>query len=203
MCKWGIMVLAQKNGEKPKLGIDLDNTLANSDAVFRELLKEHYGINLSREDETGRKEEVTGLSSEKIVQLLREGWATPDRIFPLDKNLTYFLSLLHEIYEIYIVTSNHQAPLEVIEGWLRRNNVQYDQLIITERDEDKTNYVDVLVDDSLECAEPHAKAGKQAVLLAWPYNKNFNKRRIARFETWEEIFNYLQLYYAFVLSKRS
>ena len=78
----------------------------------------------------------------------------------------------------------------MIEGGLKRNNVQYDQLIITERDEDKTNYVDVLVDDSLECAEPHAKACKQAVLLAWPYNKNFNKRRIARFETWEEIFNY-------------
>ena len=203
MRKWGIMALVQKNGKKPKLGIDLDNTLANSDAVFRELLKEHYGINLSREDETRRMEEATGLSTEEVVQLVGEGWATPDRIFPLDKNLTYFLSSLHEIYEIYIVTSNHQAPLEVIESWLKRNNVPYDKLVIAEGNEYKTNYVDVLVDDSLECVEPHAKAGKQAVLLARPYNKNFNERRIARFETWEEIFNYFQIYYAFVLSKRS
>ena len=75
------MVLVQKNGKKPKLGIDLDNTLANSDAVFRELLKEHYGINLSREDETRRIEEATGLSTEEVVQLVGEGWATPDRIF--------------------------------------------------------------------------------------------------------------------------
>ena len=91
----------------------------------------------------------------------------------------------------------------MIEGGLKRNNVQYDQLVIAEGDEYKTNYVDVLVDNSLECVEPHAKAGKQGVLLAWPYNKNFNERRIARFETWEEIFNYLQIYYAFVLSRRS
>jgi len=101
MRKWGIMALVQKNGKKPKLGIDLDNTLANTDAIFRELLKEHYGIDLSREDETGKKEEVTGLSTEEVLQLVREGWATPDRIFPLNKNLTYFLSSLHEIYEIY------------------------------------------------------------------------------------------------------
>jgi len=148
-------------------------------------------------------EEATGLSTEEVLQLVREGWATPDRILPLDKNLTYFLYSLREIYEIYIVTSNHQAPLEVIEGWLKRNNVPYDKIVIAEGDKYKTNYVDVLVDDSLECVEPHAKAGKQAVLLAWPYNKNFNERRIARFETWEEIFNYLQIYYAFVLSKRS
>jgi len=197
------MALVQKNGKKPKLGIDLDNTLANTDAIFRELLKEHYGINLSREDETRRMEEATGLSAEEVVQLVREGWATPDRIFPLDKNLTYFLSLLHENYEIYIVTSNHQASLEAIKGWLKRNNVPYDKLVIAKGDEYKTNYVDVLVDDALECVKPHAKAGKQAVLLAWPYNENFNERRIARFETWEEIFNYLQIYYAFVLSKRS
>jgi len=195
--------ISAEEWEKPKLGVDVDGTLANSNDVFRELLKEHYGIDLNREDETGKKEEVTGLSTEEVLQLLREGWATPDRIFPLDKNLTYFLSLLHEIYEIYIVTSNHQAPLEVIEGWLKKNGVPYDRLVITERNEDKANYVDVLVDDALECVEPHANAGKQAVLLAWPYNKNLNKRRIVRFETWEEIFNYLQIYYAFVLSKRS
>ena len=81
----------QENGKKPKLGIDLDNTLANSYAVFRKLLKKHYGINLSREDETRRMEEATGLSTEEVLQLVREGWATPDRILPLDKNLTYFL----------------------------------------------------------------------------------------------------------------
>jgi len=91
----------------------------------------------------------------------------------------------------------------VIEYWLKKNNVPYDKLHITKDCEEKTRYVDVLVDDSLKCVEAQASAGKQAILIARPYNENFTTtERIVRLKSWRELSEYLELYHAFVLSKR-
>jgi len=80
---------------------------------------------------------------------------------------------------------------------------RYDRLDITKDCEEKTRYVDVLVDDSLKCVEAQANAGKQAILIARPNNENFiATERIVRLKTWREISNYLEIYYAFLLSKK-
>jgi 5'' nucleotidase, deoxy (Pyrimidine), cytosolic type C protein (NT5C). len=183
--------------EKPKLGLDLDDTLADTNAALKELLRERY--NKSEITEC----DVRALSKGEIIELAAECWKTPEKIFPVDKNFKYTFSSLHEIYEIHIVTLNRRTPREVIEYWLKKNNVPYDRLHITKDCEEKTRYVDVLVDDSLKCVEAQANAGKQAILIARPNNENFiATERIVRLKTWREISNYLEIYYAFLLSKR-
>jgi len=178
--------------EKPKLGLDLDDTLADTNTLLMELLRERYN-----------KSEITGLSKDEIIELAADCWKTPEKIFQVDKNFKYIFSSLHEVYEIHIVTLNRRTPKEVIGGWLKKNNVPYDKLHVTKDCEEKTQYVDVLVDDSLKCVEAQASAGKQAILIARPYNENFTTtERIVRLKSWRELSEYLELYHAFVLSKR-
>jgi len=83
--------------EKPKLGLDLDDTLADTNAALKELLRERY--NKSEIVEC----DVRALSKDEIIELAAECWKTHEKIFPVDKNFKYIFSSLHESTRIHIV----------------------------------------------------------------------------------------------------
>ena len=180
--------------KKPKVGIDLDNTLA--DTVGAQL-KVHQGNGISI-----RKEEIRDLNIEQ--EFLRLGNINPidsasvygkiwtdNNIPPLDKYVTPVMEKIASLYSITILTATI-ATLDEIREWLSRNSIKYDN-IIKIRPREKIEFardchIHTFVDDSPEIAGALAKTDKKLVLMHQPWNESVIKTEYIRIaKTWRDV----------------
>ncbi len=179
---------------KPKVGIDLDNTLA--DTVGTQL-KVHQGNGICI-----RKEEIRDLNIER--EFLRLGnidpvdsaslyvkiW-TDNNIPPLDKYVKPVMEKIASLYSITILTATI-ATLDEIREWFSRNSIKYDNIIkISPREKvgfARDCHIHTFVDDSPEIAGVLDKTGKKLVLVRQPWNESVIKTEHIRIaNTWRDV----------------
>ena len=186
-----------------KIGIDIDNVIANFDDT---LLKEYMAHD--------KKLRNTGIINEN-AEYLRKGmfdWTKEEeqryyqenienfakKLKPL-KNAPYYIQKLKEEgNKIYIISGRNNGeyknPEKLTKQWLKDNSIPYDQLILTNayQEHEKTkacieNQIDIMIDDSIRTCLDLNKNGIKVYIMNTRYNQK--EKTLERVLTWEEIYH--------------
>ena len=114
-----------------KIGIDIDNTICSTDEVIdikiKEYIKEH---GMSQEEFFGDSSNMDKFYKEKILEVIAED--------PVKDDFLRVLNKLKVNNEIIIVTARNetfvktsQSMRKATKDWLAKNNIYYDNLILT------------------------------------------------------------------------
>lgn len=194
-----------------KIGIDLDNVIANFDDV---LLKEYIkhdkelrntGIINENADYIGKgmfdwtEEEEKSFYYGNIERMARE-------LKPLKDAALYIKKLKEEGNEIYIISGRDNGeytnPYDDTKKWLDKYGIAYDKLILTnayqkheKAEECLKHNIDIMIDDSTKTCQEAINRG----IKVFTMNTRFNRKAegLDRVSNWEEIYKKIsQLYRA-------
>lgn len=161
------------NYRRPKLAIDLDNTLADTIGAEISLAERIYGVRLRKEDFVLEEDRFRGLKFEDGMRLYETAWSHPTIIKPLSDSLERITSDIKRIYHITIFTSTIGTE-DKVAGWLSRNRISYDELNIFPNKSEKLNFapqcnINVFIDDNPELINSIANIQKRGILLLQPW----------------------------------
>lgn len=188
-----------------RIGIDIDDTITNSSDIYIKLAKEYnrkkgikYKIN-SNELDTKKafgweKENLDEFLHKYLKKVLNYAEPKPDSVEIINK-------LKEEGNEIYFITARSEEEINsgmyiLTERWLKKNNYQYNLLIIDSKEKlkDCIKYkIDIFIDDSyLNCKLIKDKMGITVLLFTTRYNKKEKENSFIRVNNWIEIYECLK-----------
>ena len=186
-----------------RIGIDFDETLADSIQMIIKLHNKQYGTNY-------KKEEVVKYKVEEIWDGTKEEWmAKLDDFFSAKnvKNLDPVAGAIPAIdalkkagHELYIITARGEGDVEATELWLKKHfpetfkGIHYAHV----RSEDpakkrkkadicKELGVKLMIDDHMSVAKNCSEEGIRVLLIDEPWNQGELPEHVERVFSWEEI----------------
>jgi uncharacterized HAD superfamily protein len=187
------------------IGVDLDDTLAESLSAFLEFYKEKYGKIMKLEDFTAYTlNEIIGMPRQDEEKLLEEF-----------DNSDYFINLrplqgavesinkLKQEHKIIIITSRPGKFREKTEEWIKKNFPGIDKIIFIREEYQsvckekgqicKEAGVDLFIDDHINNILNCTKFGINTILINYPWNRSAEiNERIKRADSWEEIMGLIE-----------
>ena len=183
-----------------KIGIDIDNVIADLDKTFLE--------EFEREDKNKRNKGIINKNAKHITEGMFD-WNSEeiedficnnmDRMaekFDLIEGAKEYINKLYEENEIFLIThrSNHffnNHELVTI-NWLNEKGIKYDKLVFT-KSKDKSpecieNGVDIMFDDEADNCKCVLNAGIECFLMKTRYNENYSLN-IPIINGWKEIYS--------------
>ena len=187
-----------------KIGIDLDNTVADFFTVATPLIKEHYGLEPDFSKPVYRIEEVFGITPDKRPPGMIKDLLEKRNLFrylpPLDAGigeLTHSIQALGEKINIYIITARTPTNIIVEDTmyWLHTNGFVFTDIFFTD---DKANLcqamgIDVMMEDELGHILSIVETGIRVVVRDQPWNSNGildhfeQKGQVKRATNWHEM----------------
>lgn len=185
------------------IGVDMDGVLVDQITPVLPVIKKKYNVDLSYHDITEWELPVGGTDIKEIIEeCLRDKNFTIN--MPIHENALDTIRILSRAYEIYVLTSREKLSDEWSREWLRRNELNYSELIncrVTGKAEAcKENGIDILIDDRIKnIIEFLLYSNGSAIRFIRPWNSNRCCRsnlpqttRLFSVESWKEIPNILQ-----------
>ena len=164
--------------DKPIMGIDLDNTLADTTGAVRLLLKERHGIDIVKEQWTSYHiwECMPQITKDIVLPLFKEAWEVPAKIQLLHQEVPAIIEKLKDRFSVYIVTSTFASD-ESILHWLDDNGLMFNAVIHAINDKEKISMVQhgrikYLLDDNFELLR-NLGNGTVPILLRQPWNERY------------------------------
>lgn len=184
-----------------RIGLDIDDVILDTDkALLEEFLiedknKRNKGIINENADYI-----MSGMfdwSKEEIKEFLANNMERiAENVKPLEGAKEYIDKLLEDGHEIYLITNrafpNYKNPRETTEESLRKNNINYTKLIITETN-DKTKEcldykIDIMFDDrASNCFKLLEKNINCCLMRSRFERRNFENLQIVN--NWKELYN--------------
>lgn len=189
-----------------RIGVDIDNVISNfDDVLLREYKKwdkklRNTGI-IRPEDKIRSKFDWTEEEELKIYQeTVKKIVSELEPIYGAGK---YIKKLRSEGIEVYIVSGRNNGeyddPYGITETWLKKYDIEYDKLILTNayNVHEKTeiclnNDIAILIEDSLRICEDAYSFGIEALIMDTPYNRNIDY--LNRVHNWKEIYEFVSNY---------
>lgn len=189
------------------IGLDIDNVIADLDkALLQEFLKE---------DKNKRGKGITNKTAEHITQGMFDWTKEEIKVF-LDNNLQqitehlevvkdakkYIAKLREEGNKIYLITGRNSRrlknPKQLTKDWLFNNDIDYDKLILTENNIDKSkecieNNVDIMFDDRPMNCILLRKSGIESYLFKTRYNYRYSLN-VPMINDWKELYELVRSY---------
>jgi uncharacterized HAD superfamily protein len=189
---------------KKKIGIDLDEVLANFHAAIMDYHNKVYGTFLKPEDfKTCLYNEVWGGTLQEAIQKVNDFYFSSyfSNISPISHSVSS-VDILARENELFIVTSRPNFLKEETERWLNQffqdkfSGVFYSSNHYTKRKNcGKSKWqickeleVSVLIDDSLDYVTQCPSTGIRGILFGdYPWNQNGNlPKNVIRVRDWKE-----------------
>jgi uncharacterized HAD superfamily protein len=181
--------------EKPrlKIGVDLDNTLADTIPIWTKLLKEKYGIELNHSEITEYDLVYhVPMTDEEVQNTFREVWSDHPAVPPNPGDPRGVLEAISKDHDLFIVTAT-VAKKEEVDQWLDRNGIKHKGLVMVRSSEKLNSGVDVIIDDNPKVIDLFARAGKMVILYDRPWNKKVRREKnVVRVKDWSEVTNALE-----------
>lgn len=160
---------------KPKLAVDFDSTLANTQSVAFDLLcgDDH---NYSLEDIESWTWGIDEFGKDAYLNALWHTWTIrPLEAEPMEEHLPQKMAALHREYEVHIVTA-HPEQAGITHGkrrWLSEKSIPYEELHAVPMDVSKADYFDydAFIDDK-PTLPVNKKAGQTVYLRDAPWNQD-------------------------------
>lgn len=187
-----------------RIGIDIDNVISNFDDVLFEEFLSH--------DKELRN---TGVINEQLY--MTKGmfdWSKDEikefyyaNINRIGKNLAlksgakeYIEQLKKDGHMIFIISARdnneYLNPLELTLEWLKKQEICYDELILTQLPIQKVEVcakkrIDIMIDDSITVCSNIESVGTIPLLMSTPYNQHVDIQRV---NSWREIYDFVVNY---------
>jgi uncharacterized protein len=191
-----------------KLGIDFDETVADSIMAIIKLHNDQYGTNY-------KKEEVTQYHVHEVWGGTQEGWmAKLDEFFsaknvehldPIAGSIPAIDALKKAGHELYIVTARSDSDIEATELWLKLHfpetfkGIHYGQARSDDPVKKRTKSemckelgIELMIDDHMSVAKDCSAAGLKVFLFDQPWNQGELPSGVERVYSWDEIVEKLQ-----------
>jgi hypothetical protein len=186
-----------------RIGIDFDETVADSIQMIIKLHNKQYGTNY-------KKEEVVKYKVEEVWDGPKEEWMAKLDEFLSAKNAAHLDPVVGAIpaidalkkagHELSIITARGESDVEATELWLKMHfpstfeGVHYGHA----RSEDPTKRrsksamckalgIELMIDDHMNVAKDCAEAGIRVLLIDEPWNQGELPPGVERVYSWEEI----------------
>lgn len=189
-----------------KIGIDLDNTVADFIAGVTPLMKEHYGLEPVLDRPAYSIEEVFGITPEtrpanmrQLLYVERNLFAKLPKLEEDNHRLTTQLRNHLDPVKIYFVTARdpHPTILRDTREWLEKNTGTYDDVFHVGKKADFCKYagISVMIEDEIRQIIPLIEAGVDVIVMDQPWNRHLPadphgiedpKGRIQRVSDWRE-----------------
>lgn len=191
-----------------RIGVDIDNVLSK----FNEKLLEEY----LKHDKELRNKGIINPNAEYIRRGMFD-WSKDEEETFYKENIErmaysfdmiedaskYINKLRNEGNEIYIISGRnngeYRKPYEMTIEWLEKNNISYDELVLTdaynahEKTEVCLKYgITLMIDDSLRVCTDVKEYGITPILMDTPYNRKTNDFK--RVYNWKEIYEFILNY---------
>ena len=175
-----------------KIGVDLDNVLAETGHFVAALVREHHNPNFNIRDWTKWHltdcTELTHPQQEHLFSILhqqiRELNVVPDAV-----------TALHSLNEhhIHIITHRPAGTEGDTNAWLLSNEIPHHRLTVCNDKTVYANQLDLLIDDSPEIAVKMADAGTPVLLFDQPWNRDLPRHPlITRVFGWRDTLALIQ-----------
>ena len=185
-----------------RIGIDIDNCISNfDDTLLKEYLKHdkklrNTGI-INKNPEYFRKGMFDWTEEEEsnFYHANIENFAK--KLKPIEDSPYYIKKLKEDGNEIYIITGRnngeYENPLKITEEWLKKYDIVYDQLILTDAYDKhaKTqicleNKIDLMIEDSIKISLDLINNGIKVFTMNTRYNQK--EKNLDRVSKWKEIY---------------
>jgi len=185
-----------------RVGIDIDNTIADFMSVAVPLMKEHYNLEPDFNKPVCSIEEIFGINPQSRPPGLRELLYEELHLFrnlpKLDEDIE---QLTHQLSDqdinIYMITarSPSQIIVEDTMHWLRNNEFKFTDIFFTKEKATicKMVHIDVMIEDELGQVLDLIRANINVVVRRQPWNSSealdyFEKKgQVKRTANWEEM----------------
>lgn len=188
-----------------RIGIDIDDTIANTYEVQFNLAQ-NYAINELKRD--GKIQQLEDLKTHFYIGRLHN-WSKEEEINFFKK---YYKNCLEDIQpkmfakevieklkqegnEIYIVTARfsfQEVDAKVYsEKWLEKYQIPYDALIVDAQEKGKIaqeNKIDIFIDDSYSNCEKIAQCGIKTYIMDSRVNRGIENKEIERIYSWPHFY---------------
>jgi uncharacterized HAD superfamily protein len=176
-----------------KIGVDIDGVLANSLPLWVTELNKFFNKNKRIEEihlyEIHKAYEITAADFNLFLE--RKGSLLMSDPAPV-RGSSYYLGRLKQQHEICIISARDKKYFQETEDWLKKNRLQYDELLLLGSHEKKEYCLEknlkVLVEDTLEIGIKVSAAGIPVMLMDAPYNRGVLPELIYRKHSWKEIY---------------
>lgn len=190
-----------------KIGIDIDNVISN----FNDILLTEYVLHDKELRNTGiinknadyirkgmfdwNEDEEKNFYKNNIERIVK-------KLGVIDGAKKYIHKLHEDGHLIYIITGRdngeYTEPYKMTKNWLDKNNIYYDNLVLTDaydkhaKAEKCLKYdIDIMIDDSVRICSDCIENGITAILMYTPYNKY---SKIHKVKNWKEFYEYVSNY---------
>jgi uncharacterized HAD superfamily protein len=174
------------SAEKLWVSIDLDNVLAATDPLIRELLASRHGLYLQIENVVEFDYAMCGATREQSDDVLHFFHSKACAAVALEEGASNALLQIQRLYRVRIVTSRPEATRTLTEEWLVANGIVFDELVFTNEKAQLCLGSVALVDDSHANAVDVASAGIPVLLLDKPWNRKPLPDLVQRIFSWPD-----------------
>ena len=189
------------------IGIDIDNVISNfNDKLLKEYIKH---------DKELRNTGVVDKNASYIRKGMFDWTEEEDKKFyegnieriakelGVIKGAKKYINKLHKDgHHIYIITGRDNGeytnPYNMTKGWLDKNNIYYDELILTDTYDKHaktlkciSQNIDIMIDDSVRICNDCIENGITTILMDTPYNRYSDIQRV---KSWKEFYKYVSNY---------
>ena len=176
-----------------KIGVDIDGVLANSLPLWVTELNKFFNKSKRLEEihlyEIHKTYEITAADFNLFLE--SKGRLLMSEPAPITGS-SFYLGKLKQQHEICIISARDKKYYKETQGWLMKNGLPYDELLLIGSHEKKEFCLEknlkVLVEDTLEIGIKVSAAGIPVLLMDAPYNRGVLPELIYRKHSWEEIY---------------
>ncbi|MCA1704150.1 MAG: hypothetical protein LC808_13150 [Actinobacteria bacterium] len=160
-------------GDRPLVGIDLDNVVGDTDSLIRELIEASTGVRLRREDIVNFDYWRCGIAREQsdaVLKTFHDGACAS--VLPLDGAVSALVSIGRHA-AINIITARPVSSDQVTRTWLAENGVPFDSLIFSSHKIEiaRSHHYNAFVEDHRETAYALAREGIRTFIVDYPWNQ--------------------------------
>lgn len=188
-----------------KIGIDLDNTVADFLTGAAPLIKELYGLEPDWSKPAFSIEEVFGINDSNRPKDMRRRLYVEKNLFRAlprleqDNHALPRLLLEGGFHKIYFITARDAHPVIVKDTlhWVRHNMDHFDDVFHVDKKAEFCKHagISAMIEDEVRQAIPLLEAGVNVVLMDRPWNRHIpvdphgmedQKGRLIRVESWRQ-----------------
>lgn len=182
-----------------KIGIDIDDTIANSWDTFIPIYSKEFNIPI--EELQVSKPYYYSLKNKITVEEYFEKMSKiHDDItldIPIKENVKEVIDKLYELgHKVIFITArgkSHTNPYTITKKYLDDHKIKYEKLIVDASEKDKIckeEKIDLFIDDSIKHCQSVSLKGIEVLLFETKYNKE--DKQFKHIKNWNEVYEYIK-----------
>ena len=182
-----------------KIGIDIDDTIANSWDTFIPAYSKIFDISVDKLKESKPYYQAiqNKISLDEYFKKMSKIHDDLTLDIPLKENVKETIDKLYELgHKVVFITArgkSHSDAYDITKKYLDNHQIKYEKLIVEASEKDKIckeEQINLFIDDSIKHCRSVALKGIEVLLFETNYNKN--DKQFKHVKNWDEVYFYIK-----------